>query len=65
MNKEGVKKLQYERDMLLCKYIALCEMMADMLNLDTEEIEEIRGQILKLAKVSGNETLFIKEVYQD
>tara|TARA_B100001094_G_scaffold304142_1_gene332826 strand:- start:114 stop:299 length:186 start_codon:yes stop_codon:yes gene_type:complete len=41
MNKEGVKKLQYERDMLLCKYIALCEMMADMLNLDTEEIEEI------------------------
>jgi hypothetical protein len=41
MNKVKVQRLEFDRDMWKLRYVALCEMTAQILNMKDEEVNEI------------------------
>ena len=41
MNKTKIEKIKFDRDMWKVRYVALCGMTADILNIDEEEVNEI------------------------
>ena len=41
MNKAKIEQLKFDRDMWQVRYVALCGMTADILNLEEEEVNEI------------------------
>ncbi len=41
MTKNKIEQLKFDRDMWQVRYVALCGMTADILNLEEEEVNEI------------------------
>ena len=41
MNKTKIEKIKFDRDMWKVRYVALCGMTADILNIDEEEVNEL------------------------
>ena len=41
MNKAKIEQLKFDRDMWQVRYVALCGMTADILNIEEEEVNEI------------------------
>ena len=41
MTKNKIQQLKFDRDMWQVRYVALCGMTADILNIDEEEVNEI------------------------
>ena len=41
MNKAKIEKLKFDRDMWKVRYVALCGMTAEILNLEEEQVNEI------------------------
>ena len=41
MDKTKIEKIKFDRDMWKVRYVALCGMTADILNIDEEEVNEI------------------------
>jgi len=41
VNKAKIEQLKFDRDMWQVRYVALCGMTADILNLEEEEVNEI------------------------
>jgi len=41
VNKAKIEQLKFDRDMWQVRYVALCGMTADILNIEEEEVNEI------------------------
>tara|TARA_Y100000389_G_C17430758_1_gene502442 strand:- start:554 stop:745 length:192 start_codon:yes stop_codon:yes gene_type:complete len=59
MTKAKIEQLKFDRDMWKLRYVALCEMTADILDIEDEEVNEIINSQINNYVTENN--LFEKE----